>query len=347
MQYVTVARDDRVYECFPDICLCASGKLLAIYRESDGHAAREYSRLVTKESVDAGRNWGERRVLAEGMGAQQQGQWWYYNCPRINALPDGRLVANCDAYSYEHLGNEHESGNFYWLSEDEGETWTEPIATAVGGIVPDKVRQVSDGAWLVGTHITSAETGKLVQVVFRSEDQGQSWSQPTTVADDGEFNHCEGSLLELPDGTLIMYMRENSHQGYPGYKCISRDCGKTWEGPCRTLMAGCERPVPGLLKSGNVLVTYRPNMRGGGAGKHNQFAYLESVESALEPEREKQIGRIIMLDHDNSPAPDTGYSGWVQLPDGKILCIYYIKREAPMAWIRGCLFQESELVIEG
>ncbi len=272
-EYVTVTRNDEVYECFPDMTRLPSGDLMVIYRESESHEGYEYCNLVVRRSQDEGVTWSERQAIVEGPRAKEGREYVKYNCPRICALSDGRVAAICDENVFD-VPREPEGRRdiVIWWSEDDGRSWSEPVRTGIRPWLPDKIRELSDGTLLLGGQVVRDDTGLLTWHCCRSEDGGQSWSEPITIADDGQFHHCEGSILELPGGELVCYMRENSHQGYPGYKCISRDKGLTWEGPYRTLMAGCERPVGGMLESGKVLVTYRSNMRGAACGKQNQFA---------------------------------------------------------------------------
>jgi hypothetical protein len=51
--------------------------------------------------------------------------------------------------------------------------------------------------------------------------------------------------------------------------------------------------------------------------------------------REDAHARILPLDFDRSPESDTGYTGWVQFPDGEIYVVNYIMDDAPKAQIRG------------
>ena len=44
--------------------------------------------------------------------------------------------------------------------------------------------------------------------------------------------------------------------------------------------------------------------------------------------------------------PDGGYSSWVQLPDGAIYCVYYIKRDHDYTWIRAATFRKEEILHE-
>ena len=59
----TICRNDEVYECFPHLCRTRSGRILLTYRESNGHVASEYCRLIVRRSDDAGQHEGDRRAL--------------------------------------------------------------------------------------------------------------------------------------------------------------------------------------------------------------------------------------------------------------------------------------------
>ena len=95
LRHVTIVRDDDVYEAFPDICQLPTGKLLCIYRESDVHRAST-SRMILMESEDRGRTWTNKRPFDTRRSFVQNRSTW--NAPRIRVLPDGRLVANFDAF---------------------------------------------------------------------------------------------------------------------------------------------------------------------------------------------------------------------------------------------------------
>ena len=346
LEYITVSRDDGVYECFPDLLRTRSGRLLCTYRESESHGGRRYSRLVLREGFEGGRRWGEKRTVVAGPATEDDGDLAYarWNCPRLCQLADGRIVLVCD-FSNEWIPELRDKAEvFLWWSEDDGETWSAPQATGVGGIVPDKLCELRDGTLLVATQMTGTVNGTREQLVWRSEDRGETWTGPVVAAMLEGYWLAEASILRLPDDVLVCYMRENSGRGDPGFKSFSLDGGRTWEGPYPTLMEGCHRPVAGMLESGRVLVTYRCDV-GGRSRHHNFFAYVEPVSSALERDRKQQLGRILPLDHDNSAVPDTGYSGWVQFPDGRILAVYYIKREAPKAFVRGVLFEEEDVCL--
>ena len=76
-----------------------------------------------------------------------------------------------------------------------------------------------------------------------------------------------------------------------------------------------------------------------GCGTVHTFAFLEPLESALEPDVSKQEGLMLPLDLDrNYLGADSGYTGWVETEPGRFLVVNYINDDAPMAQIRGYRF---------
>jgi len=372
IQKVTVSRTDNIYELTPDLVRLPNGKLICIYRESDGHTVRTYSGVAYRSSWDGGHTWSDRQLLVAAY-PDENGVVLKWNCPRIQRMQDGRLLASCNVFpcppvERTDLCNSH---IVFWWSEDDGETWSEPQHTPVFGIMPDRVVELPSGAWLLATQVYMKDDayaprrdgGMLAQIAHRSEDQGQTWEGPFFIGKDMRYHLCEGTTMLLPDGELVCYMRENSGKNLPGLKAFSRDEGRTWDGIYETPMSGCHRPVAGLLPSGKVLVTYRYRQAGSNGNYHagrqsaeatwgdqgyvsywarNTFAYLETLESAKARALSEQGGIILPLDHDHSPRSDGGYTAWVVLHDGTIFCVNYIVDDAPMAQIRGYWFSEDD-----
>ena len=133
-------------------------------------------------------------------------------------------------------------------------------------------------------------------------------------------------------------------------KCISHDNGITWSAPVNFPLPGCHRPVGGVLRDGSVLITYRFHHGGGGsmaANAQNFFGALTTPEALLSETRKGSGVRIFPIDHDRSPHADTGYSGWVQLPDGSVYAVNYIVDDAiEKAQIRGYRFDLENLVLK-
>ena len=71
--------------------------------------------------------------------------------------------------------------------------------------------------------------------------------------------------------------------------------------------------------------------------------YVETPEEALkglvpsgdESKNGPTEARFAVLDNDRSLSPDSGYSGWVQLPNGDLYVVNYTTDDAPRAHFRG------------
>ncbi len=347
VESAVVSRMDDRHEGFPDLVRLKNGDLLVVYRESDAHSARTFCNLVLRRSRDAGKTWSERQVvISEKL---QNGVIYKWNCPRIGYVGDGRLYLACDRIAYPpgESGDFRHARVFLWWSSDHGRSWKGPEETPVFGIVPGKLTELTSGTWLLSTHFQNLARNKREQIVHRSTDRGKTWSEPITICGDARYNTNEGSILELPGGKLVCYMRENSNKGWPALKSFSTDDGRTWQGPFPTLMGGCHRPVAGFLPDGRILVTYRYNQGGlrfplsdgRNAGRaHNVFAALDTVESAAAEELSRQSTLIRPVAYDRSPRADTGYTGWASLPDGRVFMVTYLVDDAPVAHIWGYWF---------
>ncbi len=344
LQKFSVARDDSFYHGWPDVVKTPSGKLVCCFSECAHHIDRTNARIMLTESYDRGRTWTAKHPLSE---VSQKD--FYFNCARLSTLPDGRIVCLCDRVDASAHG-EHgpNTVQYVWIADPEGEAWSEPRILPFRGIVPDKYHVLKNGVHLVAAH-DLGENGKLEQYCWRSEDGGKTWSERITIAADPRYNLCEVSVLELEDGLLVAFIRENSWQAWDCKKAVSHDWGKTWEGVYDAPIPGCQRPVSGLLNDGKtVMVTHR-FMQGGrgwvGFWTQNVFAAFLPVEDAAKTQRSEQASRIFPLDFDRSPVSDLGYTGWVQFEDGEIYVVNYIVDDAPKGQIRGYSFRMEDVLL--
>ena len=251
----TISRDDSIYECFPHLCRTGSGRILLAYRESDGHVASEYCRLIVRYSEDAGVTWSERNVISAV--DRSAGTMSVCNCPKIQQLKDGRILLLCDHYDYPpgEWYVEDKAHITFWFSDDDGRTFSEQQPTPVRGICPDEVAEMPDGRWLLLTCVRDAND-HILQMLTVSRDMGKTWEEPYALTLDPDYEIDEGSIVQMPNGESVSYEREDS--GRPLQKMISKDGGMTWEGPFDTLNpAAIGMPMAGLTDGGLVLITGR------------------------------------------------------------------------------------------
>jgi len=347
MQPFVVSRDDSVYEAFPALVLTEQGKLICAFTECTSHTDRSFTRIVYKESRDRGRTWGEKKAFTEGTA----GRDFFYDCCSIARLKDNRLVlvANRIDKNTEDTrqGFFHEAINEIYIGSPEGDSWEGPIPTPVRGIVPDTVCELPSGRWLLSAHRKSKSHGYLEQMLWYTDNQGADWTGPVPVASREGLHLCEASIIALPGGTLVAFMRENSNEGRDGYKAISRDGGETWDGPIRMPLPGCHRPVARMLQSGYVMMTHRfyPGGPTGYGTTQNLFAAYMDVDTVLATDYKKQWIRVLPIDYDRSPLADNGYSGWVQFADGEIYIVQYIADDSPNCQIRGYSLREEAFML--
>lgn len=328
-----VSRDDSIYEAFPDLVQTKSGKLICVFNECEHHLDRTNARVMITESFDRGRSWSPKRPISEP-GSRKA----FLDCPRISLLSDGTMLIVCTMVTYHENGRSAEQ--YLWRGDSEGEHFEGPEVLPFCGIVPDKIQELSTGRILLAAHFEADEPqGKLRQYLWYSDDHGKTWSDRVTVAADPRYNLCEISILEMHDGTLVGFLRENSGIGVDILKTLSFDHGQTWTPVYETPMDCGHRPVAGYLKDGRIMVTYR--YISGGA--QNMFAAFLREDQLKETERKNQRCRIMPLDYDRNPSPDLGYTGWTQFSDGEIYVVNYIKDDADKAFIRGYSFYPEDI----
>ncbi len=357
MQTITVSRNDEIYEAFADVAQAADGTLVCTYRESMGHSSRPFSRVIVRRSFDRGLTWGPRQVAIERTEEETARGLGRLNCSRIAACRDGTLLLIVDLLlreTFEEYLEPRPCMNLLLRSRDDGATWEGPEETGLTeGIVPS-IKELSNGDLVVGLAEQwpgpkGVEDYVEVQTTYRSTDRGRTWEGPFKVPDP-EGSPCtgrpwrlnEGDYAEMDDGTLVIYMREDG-EGLSGWKSFSRDGGRTWSAPVRTHMLRClGRPSVGRLRSGEVAVTYRVS-----CGLSTSLGlYVETAAEALRGAPEQYQGeteiRFAFLDNDRALSADSGYSGWVQRPDGSLYVVNYVTDDAPRAHIRGYVVNRED-----
>ena len=318
-----ISRDPVWYHAWPDVTLAADGTLVCVFNECTHHCHRPHSRIMLCESHDRGRSWTPKHPLTEAT----DGLDYYYNCPRIFTMPDGRIgviVDRIPVSDKERNGMRNAAAAIYF-SEDNGKTWSFPEVLPLRGIVPDKIHVLDTGRLLSSAH--HIHQGVLSQFLRYSDDGGRTWSDEITVAHDPRYQFCEVSLLPMGGGVVAAFLRENSCRGLDCFKTLSFDNGETWGPVTEFPLPGCHRPVTGFLRDGRIFITYRFHQGGCvgmGCSAQNFFCAVTDRESVLSGERKEAHARIIPLDYDGAAKADTGYSGWVQFNDGEICIVNYI-----------------------
>lgn len=360
MEKFTISRNDDIYEAFPDVVKTDSGILICTYREAITHSPvhgingnQGYCRIIIRRSLDGGLHWGPRQIVC---GTEDIKQGFAYNCSRLVVLANGTIILVVDRFPSLPDGQQFydeqgimDSGsicNIIFRSTDDGKTWSGPQETSINtGIVPS-IKELSNGNLLLGV----SNRNKGGQLIHHSEDEGVTWSEAVSVPFDGDLDLNEGDFVELDNGVIVLYMREDN-EGFTGWRSYSNDGGSSWSKAVRCRMLACRgRPSVGLLSTGEVFITYRIAMPKV-SGPRALALFVESQQWAVHGDdlsdsfNSPEMQRFQIIDVDRNIVTDSGYSGWVELDDGSILVCNYINEDAPRAFIRGYIINRRDWIL--
>lgn len=341
-----VVKDNEVWQGHPDVAFFKD-RIFVVWRESDRHLTDGGTSIKTVDGSLFDHEDGSASLSYITEPYTIASSPHRLNCPRLSVI-DNTLYMICDEIlgGDDFMGTEVKESStriFLWQTKN-GREWAGPFHTSIRGIVPDRICKFNN-AYLLATHTgkTSKQTQfgfmqmddpvqvYLTQNVWKTTDiQSGNWVK-YSLADDPDMNFCEASITVTPEGQLLCLMRENSQKGLPAYCSVSESASR-WTKPEPTRLFGCHRPVTGFLKSGRLLTTYREasHVFGKRYWARNTFAHLCDFNSL-----DLKQGIILPLDHDSSPHPDGGYTGWVQLPDERIVVVNYITNDAPYTAVGG------------
>lgn len=286
---VVIAKDEVWYHGFTGVAE-SKGILVCSYLKTDQHL-RTTTDIMIARSTDGGLTWKDHRSLTHHDIENHSAIWV---APELNILKDGRLVLLCDK-GQRKVGqelpvlstwqtSEYGMSNWIFFSDDGGLTWTEPQKTDDVGGEPERVHELSNGAW-VYTRTDARPTKEIKNPVapwganyYRStavfsDDKGKTWNRTVAIVDDPLIGDCEVGISEYAPGKIAAFTRigdAGSRYGQPSRGVYSSDFGKSWSKPILMPFYG-HRPIPGMLKSGKMLVTFRNSW-----GTTGTYAFLFS-----------------------------------------------------------------------
>ena len=324
----TVSRDDSIMEGWPDLIKTQSGRLLLFYNECTAHSNRDGTRITMRKSDDKGKTWSKKYYIGE---ETQHGNHW--NSIRVNILKNGKIVLVCDKI----CGDEKLNGTYLFLCEstDDGENRSKMNNIGISGYCADKVRELNDGSLLLCTSVHNVITDKTEIYAHKSFDGGKTWSNGCLVAASDKYTFIEPAVLQLNNGHIAVFIRENSLKGYNGFVSFSYDNGESFSNQREIPIEGMHRPFVGYLSNGNILLTYREHLSVEKNLKYPDLKGCIFAEKELLESNENDF-KTFLIDHDRAgDMADQGYSAWVQHDNEEIFLVNYIVDDAPKAYIRG------------
>lgn len=276
-------------------------------------------------------------VTRSGRLIQYGFMWYPVPAKDVRGLEDAGLAIN--------IQPEDGEGYLYWgsysrFSDDGGENWSGHAmmpSDDLDGISP--YPGVSKGAALRGrmveledgTLVVAGYSGKMaghdnaaIRLYF-SKDNGESWTAKQNTLGMEGVALLEPALANWPTGTLTAFCRTG---GYDDRLVMvqSADQGQSFAAPETVDIMGHPHD-PLVLPDGRLLLVYGYRHDDMGV-RARLVADGQSIEDAEE-----------VVIRDDSPSKDTGYPWGTQLPDGRILIVYYISDEHGLRGIEGTLVE--------
>lgn len=130
-------------------------------------------------------------------------------------------------------------GSIVLTSRDDGRTWGEPAPLDTSGtrsVNESTILHLGDGVWLAGTREARDLNGTEGMNLYRSEDDGRTWTWCYKVS---RWQRYPGHLAQLADGRVILtysdrigaYSVQSVSAGVD--VIFSDDAGRTWSDPIR------------------------------------------------------------------------------------------------------------------
>jgi sialidase-1 len=220
---------------------------------------------------------------------------------------------------------------FVTFSKDDGITWSKPTditnqvkkknwtwyATGPGSGI-QLTRGKHNKRMLIPCDHIEAETKKYYSHIIYSDDHGKTWHIGGSTPQD-KVNECQA--VELPDGSVMLNMRNYDRAQKTRAVSISQDAGLTWskithhptliEPICQAGLTAYQTPKPSenfyIFFSNPAHTTSRINM---------------TVRASLDN------GKTWPLSKQLHPGP-SAYSCLAVLADGNIACLYEAGRKTP------------------
>lgn len=296
------------YQAFPDVTRLANGDLICVFYAGYGHISvpstqlPRGARIMAMRSTDNGKTWSKPEVAVDTPIDDRD--------PHVAQLADGTVMISF--FTRLETG---QTNTYVVRSHDNAKTWDNmPTLVCKKHACSAPVRQLRDGTLLLGvyTMLRSTPDRFYASSVVRSTDNGKTWSEPIRIPNAIGHSHDETDVTQLTTGRVLAFMRPCMCSS------TSDDGGITWR---EAKPVGFEGHAPCFLRTstGILLVGHRlPNT---------------SIHYSLNDGATWQ--GPVQLDSCKG-----AYPGFCELPDGRILAVYY--EEGQNSAIRQVTFRISK-----
>ena len=339
MKHVTIFRDTNFYPSHGSICIAGNGDLLTVFRQAPFEHVFSHvdprARIDMVRSTDMGETWDP----ATRTTVYDPGDEINLNDPSITTLRDGTLIVTAfnshapwtkDTEKWGDKIIDVRGENFYYVpsvrwivvmrSFDNGVTWDGPYTvdasaySKTDAAVFASVVELADGKILMPISVTDHDTGRHVAALVCSTDKGKTWGPYAEIT---SWSSKDPDTMSFGLPTVVAY--DDNHliaAGWTGGEVgtlvsESHDAGKTWS-PVRKVVSKGECTHVSVTNRGTTILTY---------GYRTQPFGIR-VWPSYDKGQTWKPGDAAALRSDGAMR-DLGYPRTIQLPNGKLLTIYY------------------------
>jgi sialidase-1 len=212
------------------------------------------ARVCGKISSDGGKTWGRKFILAQTQEGLRSAV-----TPSFLRLNDGRIM-----FGHNKMVSLGDARYFVRFSADEGKSWSNEIRVIdrpeygfVYNFGPIQLK--SDRILAPYGFSPDYRKDKHFRVkVYYSDDGGQNWKHSSSVTDLPKRGAMDPGVVELKDGSILMYMRTQLGRIY---KCYSYDQGLTWNHPEPMMLKNPESPsaMARIPSTNDLIVIFNNN----------------------------------------------------------------------------------------
>ena len=165
--------------------------------------------------------------------------------------------------------------------------------------------------------------------LFKSEDAGRTWRFENRIAFDNEkrdVSYVEPALALTPGGKLLAFHRTFKLADRL-VTCRSNDYGSSWSEPKVWDQIKGHPHHPLMLKDGRIFLSY--------GYRHKPYGIRARL---IDCEKECEAGNELVI-RDDGPCGDLGYPWACELPNGRVLVVYYFCDQMGLRHIAASLIE--------
>ncbi len=332
MEHIVVFRNESIYASHASACIAANGEVLIAFRQApfEHIFAHVHPRATVGliRSRDQGQTWDPASYTT----ALDPGEGTNLNDPSLTTLSDGTIILTVfttpcprDPQEWQDKALPVRGNDYYYVpserrilvcrSRDHGYTWEGPfeVPFKMAGVFASVV-ELENGSILMPITTRLEDSSNEAAVLILSEDQGCTWQYYSTIT-----TWQSGEQQDLTFGLPSVVVYDKEHFLAAGWTVAksgtlvthSFDGGKTWElvRPVQT-RGSCMHLC--VTSSGTTLMSY------GYREKPFGIRVLPSYDQGMTWD----ISKAVALRSDGAMR-DLGYPWTIELPNGKLLCVYY------------------------